>query len=130
MTGTGLDDFDGRLLASALGDAHPRDVGDDSDELEILDLTQNEFNPGVRAGLLAAEGRPYSRSNYLTSRISKIIGIIVAVAAVPAASWWSLCPPQLQREGQANQIRMDPISLLATKAHPLNARSISTASFV
>ena len=63
-------------------------------------------------------------------RISKIIGIIVAVAAVPAASWWSLCSPQLQREGQANQIRMDPISLLATKAHPLNARSITTASYV
>ena len=54
LTGTGLDDFDGRLLAAALGDAPPRDVGDNSDELEILDLTQNEFNPGVRAGLLAA----------------------------------------------------------------------------
>ena len=54
MTGTGLDDFDGRLLASALGDAHPRDVGDDSDELEILDLTQNEFKPEVRTGLLVA----------------------------------------------------------------------------
>ena len=40
-TGTGLDDFEGRLLASALGDAPLRDVGDDSDELEILDLTQN-----------------------------------------------------------------------------------------
>ena len=39
LTGTGLDDFDGRLLASALGDAPPRDVGDDSDELEIQDLT-------------------------------------------------------------------------------------------
>ena len=35
-------------------DAPPRDVGDDSDELAILDLTQNEFNPEVRAGLLAA----------------------------------------------------------------------------
>ena len=54
LTETGLDDFDGRLLASALGDAPLRDVGDDSDELAILDLTQNEFNPEVRAGLLAA----------------------------------------------------------------------------
>ena len=42
------------MLASALGDAPPCDVGDDLDELEILDLTQNEFNPEVRAGLLAA----------------------------------------------------------------------------
>ena len=54
LTGIGLDDFDGRLLAAALGDAPPRDVADDSDELEILDLTQNEFNPEVWAGLLAA----------------------------------------------------------------------------
>ena len=54
LTGTCLDDFDGRLLTAALGDAPPRDVGDDSGELEILDLTQNEFNPEVRAGLLAA----------------------------------------------------------------------------
>ena len=54
LNATGLDDFDGRLLASALGHAPPRDVGDDSDELAILDLTQNEFNPEVRAGLLAA----------------------------------------------------------------------------
>ena len=54
LTGTGLDDFDGRLLAAALGDAPPRDVGDDLDELEILDLTQREFNLEVLAGLLAA----------------------------------------------------------------------------
>ena len=54
---TGLDNFDGRLLAAALGETPPRDVGDDSDELEILDLTQNEFNPEVRAGLLAGQWR-------------------------------------------------------------------------
>ena len=54
LTGTGLDNFDGRLLAAALGETPSSDVGDDSDELEILDLTQNEFNPEVRAGLLAA----------------------------------------------------------------------------
>ena len=54
LTGTCLDDFDGCLLASALGDAPLRDVGDDSDKLEMLDLTQNEFNHEVRAGLLAA----------------------------------------------------------------------------
>ena len=32
---------------------HPH-VRDDSDELEILDLTQNKFNPEVRACLMAA----------------------------------------------------------------------------
>ena len=71
MTGTGLDDFNGRLLAAALGDAPPRDVGDDSgsDELEILDLTQNEFNPGVRAGLLAAGEKAGVRE-----QLSKAVG--------------------------------------------------------
>ena len=51
LTGTGLDDFDGRMIAAALEDAPPRV----SMELERLDLTQIDFVPVIRARLLAAE---------------------------------------------------------------------------
>ena len=50
LTGTGLDDFDGRMIAAALEDAPPRV----SMELESLDLTQIDFVPVIRARLLAA----------------------------------------------------------------------------
>ena len=50
LTGTGLDDYDGRMIAAALEDAPPRV----SMELERLDLTQIDFVPVLRARLLAA----------------------------------------------------------------------------
>jgi hypothetical protein len=52
LTRTGLDDFDGRMLAAALEEAPPRDVG--SSEPERLDLLQLDFEPNIRARLLAA----------------------------------------------------------------------------
>jgi len=52
LTGTGLDDFDGRTLAAALEETPPSDVG--SSEPERLDLTQIDFEPNIRARLLAA----------------------------------------------------------------------------
>jgi hypothetical protein len=52
LTGTGLDDFDGRMLAAALEETPPSDVG--SSEPERLDLTQIDFEPNIRARLLAA----------------------------------------------------------------------------
>ena len=51
LTGTGLDDFDSRMIAAALEDAPPRV----SEEPERLDLTQIDFVPVIRARLLAAE---------------------------------------------------------------------------
>ena len=51
MTGTGLDDFDGHMIAASLEDAPPRV----SMEQERLDLTQIDFVPVIRARLLAAE---------------------------------------------------------------------------
>ena len=48
LTGTGLDDFDGRMIAAALEDA-PHRV---SMEQERLDLTQIDFVPVIRARLL------------------------------------------------------------------------------
>ena len=50
LTGTGLDDFDGRLIAAALENARPRV----SMEPERLDLTQIDFVTAIRAPLLAA----------------------------------------------------------------------------
>ena len=50
LTGTGLDDFDGRMIAAALEGAPPRV----SMEPERLDLTQINFIPVIRARLLAA----------------------------------------------------------------------------
>ena len=50
LTGTDLDDFDGRMIAAALEDAPPRV----SEEPERLDLTQIDFVPVIRARLLAA----------------------------------------------------------------------------
>ena len=50
LTGTALDDYDGRMIAAALEDAPPRV----SMELERLDLTQIDFVPVIRASLLAA----------------------------------------------------------------------------
>ena len=53
LTGTGLDDFDGRTLAAALEETPPSDdVG--SSEPERLDLTQIDFEPNIRARLQAA----------------------------------------------------------------------------
>jgi|LauGreDrversion4_2_1035121.scaffolds.fasta_scaffold1866473_2 hypothetical protein len=52
LTGTGLDDFDGRMLASALEETPPRDIV--SSEPERLDLTQIDFEPNIRARLQAA----------------------------------------------------------------------------
>ena len=54
LTRTGLDDFDGRMIAAALEDAPPRV----SKEPERRDLTQIDFVPVIRARLLAAERRP------------------------------------------------------------------------
>ena len=51
MTGTGLDDYDGRMISAALEDAPPHV----SMEPERLDLTQIDFVPVIRASLLAAE---------------------------------------------------------------------------
>ena len=51
LTGTGLDDYDGPMIAAALEDAPPRV----SMEPERLDLTQIDFVPVIRARLLAAE---------------------------------------------------------------------------
>ena len=50
LTGTGLDDFDGRMITAALEDAPPRV----SMERERLELTQIDFFPVIRARLLAA----------------------------------------------------------------------------
>ena len=50
LTGTGLDDYDGRMIAAALENAPPRV----SMEPERLDLTQIDFVPVIRARLLAA----------------------------------------------------------------------------
>ena len=50
LTGTGLDDFDGRMISAALEDA-PHLV---SMEPERLDLTEIDFIPVIRAHLLAA----------------------------------------------------------------------------
>ena len=50
LTGTGLGDFDGCMIAAALEDA-PHRV---SMEQERLDLTQINFFPVIRARLLAA----------------------------------------------------------------------------
>ena len=50
LTRTGLDDYDGHMIAAALEDAPPRV----SMELERLDLTQIDFVPVIRARLLAA----------------------------------------------------------------------------
>ena len=55
LTGSGLDDFDGRLLATALEEAPPPVSG--SSEPERLDLTQIDFMPEIRARLLAAGER-------------------------------------------------------------------------
>ena len=49
LTGTGLDDFDGRVLAAALKESPPSDA-----EPERLDLTQIDFEPNIRARILAA----------------------------------------------------------------------------
>ena len=46
LTGTGLDDFDGRMLAAALEETPPSDAG--SSEPERLDLTQIDFEPNIR----------------------------------------------------------------------------------
>ena len=50
LTGTGLDDYDGRMIAAALENAPPRV----SMEQERLDLNQIYFVPVIRARLLAA----------------------------------------------------------------------------
>jgi hypothetical protein len=50
LTGTGLYDFDGRMIAAALEAAPPRV----SMEPDRLDLTQIDFVPATRARLLAA----------------------------------------------------------------------------
>lgn len=50
LTGTGLDDFDGRMIAAALEDAPPRV----SMQPERLDLTQIDFAPALRDRLVAA----------------------------------------------------------------------------
>ena len=50
LTGTGLDDFDGRMIAAAPDDA-PHRV---STEQERLDLAQIDFISVIRARLLAA----------------------------------------------------------------------------
>lgn len=50
LTGTGLDDFDGRMIAAALEDAPPRV----SMQPGRLDLTQIDFDPVLRARLVAA----------------------------------------------------------------------------
>ena len=50
LTGTGLDDYDGSMIAAALEDAPPRV----SMEPERLDLTQIDFVPVILARLLAA----------------------------------------------------------------------------
>ena len=50
LTGTGLDDYDGSMIAAALEDAPPRV----SMEPERLDLTQIDFVPVMRVRLLAA----------------------------------------------------------------------------
>ena len=50
LTGTSLDDFDGRMIAAALEDAPPRV----SEKPERLDLTQIHFVPVIWARLLAA----------------------------------------------------------------------------
>ena len=50
LTGTGLDDYDGRMIAAALEDAPPRV----SMEPERLDLTQIDFIRVIQARLLAA----------------------------------------------------------------------------
>ena len=50
LTGTGLDDFDGRMIAAALEDAPHRA----SMEQERLNLTQIDFIPVIWASLLAA----------------------------------------------------------------------------
>ena len=47
-----MDDFDGHMLAAALEETPPSDVG--SSEPERLDLTQIDFEPNIRARLLAA----------------------------------------------------------------------------
>ena len=50
LTGTCLDDFDGRMIAAALEDPLPRV----SKEPERLDLTQIDFVPAIQTRLLAA----------------------------------------------------------------------------
>ena len=53
LTGTCLDDFDGRMIAAALENAPPRI----SIEPERLDLTQIDFVPVIRARLRVASWR-------------------------------------------------------------------------
>ena len=53
LTGTGLDDFDVRMIAAALEDAPPRV----SIEQERQDLMQIDFVPVIRARLLAVRAR-------------------------------------------------------------------------
>ena len=54
MTGTGLDDFDGHMLAHALHKTPPHDTEQGSSKLDKLDLTQIVFDPNVRTRLMEA----------------------------------------------------------------------------
>ena len=64
LTGTGLDDFDGRMLAAAL-EKSPRRV---SLKVKRLDLTQIEFLPVIQARLLGILAAPL-RERRLARRV-------------------------------------------------------------
>ena len=52
LTGTGLDDFDGHMIAHALTRIPPRNTEQISLRPDTLELTQIAFNPEVRARLM------------------------------------------------------------------------------